>query len=129
MNETDAAGAAKLTVDSVVREFAGDVEQTAEKIAEIVRERIEGAQTTAKSVASVLCNLRKKLGVDAVPHRARRGGNGQSVKAWLAERMEAAGDEALPSNKGLANEASEHFGRDVSTASIASAKTALKKAA
>ena len=128
MSET--AETAKLTVDSVVREFAGDVEQTAEKIAEIVRERIEGAQTTAKSVASVLCNLRKKLGVDAVPHRARGGGNGQSVKAWLAERMEAVAEgESLPSNKGLANEASEHFGRDVSTASIASAKTALKKAA
>ena len=121
--------ASKLKVADIVQEFAHDVEMTSEKIAAVVRERIEGVQTSAKSVASVLCNLRKKLGVDAVPHRPRISGNrGETIASWLQARLEAAGDDK-PSNKGLANEATEHFGREIKATTIASTKQKLKKAA
>ena len=61
------------TVQAIVREHAGDEKLTAGEIAAKVREELgDNVKTTAKSVASMLCRMREKLGVDAVPYRARR---------------------------------------------------------
>ena len=83
---------AEQSVKSIVQEFAQDAEKSAEEIAGIVRERLgDAVRTTGKSVASILCGLRKELGVEAVPHRGHSHSGGSStpqhVTAFLREKM------------------------------------------
>lgn len=61
------------SVQAIVLEYAGDEKLTAGDIAAKVREELgDTVETTAKSVASLLCRMREKHGVKAVPYRARR---------------------------------------------------------
>ena len=119
----DKAEAPAVTIQSVIQEFMGDAERTAVQIAEEVRKRVNGARTTAKSVASTLCTLRKKHGVEAVPKRGgATGGRGYGLVAWLRTRLTSEG-----SNKAVAQEASEQFGRTVSPQSVSSYRSMFKR--
>lgn len=115
------------TVQSVVEEFMGDAEKTAADILAIVRERVgDGVKTTVRSVASSLSVLRRKHGVEAVPHRGRNGASaaGYGLKPWLLERMT---DGEPRTNVMLAKEATEHFGREVTSKNVASYRATFKR--
>lgn len=118
-----ADAAPKVTVRSVVSEFMGDPNMSSAQIAEVVRERIPGAATSAKSVASTLANLRKEHGEEAAPKRAaaQRASDGNTLGAWLSERLLSVGN-----NKEVAEEASAHFGRAVCHSVVASYRSKLR---
>ena len=114
----------RLTVQSIVERFMGDVEMTAAKIREAVLAEIPKAKTSVRSVSSTLSTLREKLGVEAVPQRrAGPGGRGgYGLIEWLTERLQSPG-----ANKAVAEEAGSHFGRTVSYKTVASYRSKLKR--
>ena len=63
--------APKATIQSIIAELVMDAELSYDQIVDMVRAKVEGANTSTRSVASVASRLRK-AGVDVPTRRATK---------------------------------------------------------